>query len=76
MSFSTKSLTTQGLLLVIGLLTVLVILLMTRPAAPQAIPVILDEHGNNLVYQCPGDARCDATPFPWSTPYAVHAWTP
>lgn len=27
---------------------------------------IYDEHGNDLVYYCPGDARCNPTPWPAS----------
>lgn len=45
---------TWGLVAIV-VLGVVVAVLLLRPAP---VPRILDEHGNNLVYQCPGDPRC------------------
>jgi hypothetical protein len=53
----------QWALVVAVLLVVIVVLVMSRPAQPP-VPRVVDEHGNNLVYQCPGDPRCDPTPSP------------
>ncbi len=51
------------LIAIVLLLAAIVFLLATRPAAAPAMPRIVDEHGNNLVYQCPSpDPRCSPTP--------------
>ena len=54
----------QWAIVVAVLLMVIVVLLVTRPSSQPAIPRIVDEHGNNLVYQCPGDPRCTPTVAP------------
>jgi hypothetical protein len=50
-------------IVVLVLVVVVVVLVVTRPTQ-QSIPRIVDERGNNLVYQCPGDPRCVPTPTP------------
>lgn len=58
----TKQLVARNVLrLLIGLTTVTIILLVAlvyQVTRPPRLPRIIDEHGNNLVYTCPGDPRC------------------
>ena len=64
MSASTKRVILVALLLLVGLLAAIWIV---KATAPPVVPRILDERGNNLVYQCPGDPRC--TPQPTVAPH-------
>lgn len=50
----------NGAIVIIGGLLLVIVALLLRPQP--RIPRIVDEHGNNLVYQCPGDPRCNPTP--------------
>jgi hypothetical protein len=52
-----------GVLFVVVLLTYIALMMFTPAPTPQyVVPRIVDEHGNNLVYVCPGDPRCTPTP--------------
>ena len=64
MSASIKRVILALLLLLAGLLGAA---WLGRATAPPVVPRIVDEHGNNLVYQCPGDPRC--TPLPTVAPH-------
>jgi hypothetical protein len=64
MSTSTKRVILAAMLLLVVLLGAVWV---GRATAPPVVPRILDEHGNNLVYQCPGDPRC--TPLPTVAPH-------
>jgi hypothetical protein len=55
---STEMVARNATRLLLGLIVILLAVLIYTMTRPRPLPRILDEHGNNILYTCPGDPRC------------------